>query len=1243
MPYSVRRIYVEKKMEFNAEAQNLFLDLTQNLGIEGLESVRVVYCYDIMGLSDQEYKEVCSTIFQSNYGEEVYHEQLPLDEEDRVFATQYIAGQYDQRAEATAKTIQVITLGDVPKVKTARVIVLKGQLSDEDYDAICRYIINPVESVQIPMEKPQTLFEDMDSSKGISVVEGFIEASREQLEEHMEEMGFAMDLDDLLLCQKYFRDVEQRDPTITEMRMIDTYWSDHCRHTTFLTRLDDINFEPGFADIQIRKAFDEYNKSREYVYENRKKGISLMDIATIAMKEMKKRGMLEDLDESEEINACSIVVKANVNGADQDWLVMFKNETHNHPTEIEPFGGASTCLGGAIRDPLSGRSYVYQAMRITGSGDPRTPIHETLEGKLPQRKITNLAAAGYSSYGNQIGLPAGQVVEIYDPGYVAKRMELGAVVAAAPKENVVRSTPKPGDVVILVGGRTGRDGCGGATGSSKAHTEESMEESGAEVQKGNPAEERKILRLFRKPEVSTLIKKCNDFGAGGVSVAIGELAPGLFIDLDLVPLKYPGLDGTEIAISESQERMAVVVDKDDEAKFIAAARAENLEATTVAVVTEEPRLRMRWKGNLIVDISRDFLDTNGAPKSNGVMVTSPDLEDSFFKQVCCEKDRADESEVGIKDQWIKMLQDLNICSQIGLVQRFDSTIGAATVLMPLGGKNQLTPAEGMVAKLPVLDGETTTGTIMTFGYNPKISSWSPFHGAVYAIVEAIAKITAIGGDYRRVRLSLQEYFERLGKDPGKWGKPFSALLGAYYAQMSLGIPAIGGKDSMSGTFNNISVPPTLVAFGVTAFDVRNTLSPEFKKTGTKVVLIPLARDQWELPVFDELKANYERIGQLIKEGRILAAHSVRAGGVAEAISKMAFGNGIGFEFKDGIEADSLFAPNYGSIVLELEEGQCPKEIFEGIPWVELGSTKVEPVITIDGTHISLDEIIDKWQQPLEDVFPTKVGKKQERTQWLSYNQGTVIKSKPKIAKPRVFIPVFPGTTSEYDLIKAFHSAGGIVETQVFKNLKSDEIKESIQRIEEAISRCQILVLPGSLSIGDEMERTGQFATAVLKHPRLMDAIKNHLENEDGLILGLGGGFETLLNLGLITNEDVQLVLNPLGYHISRIVRVRVTSDLSPWFSKAEVGDIHTTIISHREGCLVAHPDTFETLAHKGQIATQFEDQGQFTIYGIEGLTSPDGRVLGRLGYSERLGINVAVNIPDKGLYDIFESGVGYYR
>ena len=1243
MPNQVRRVFVEKKDQFNVEAENLYRDLTKNLGIEALDKVRVAYAYDIMGLTNDEYRQVCKIIFKPSYSDIIHHENLPIDDGDRILASQFIEGQYDQRADATAKTIQSITLGALPQVRCVKVMVLKGVLSDADYELIKSYIINPVESIWTSMEKAKTLVKDTDSPHEVAVVDGFIKASSQELEDLIERLGFAMDMDDILLCQQYFRDDEKRNPTITEMRMIDTYWSDHCRHTTFLTSLTNVDFEDGFANRVVKKAYEDYKESRRFVYGDKDRDICLMDIATIAMKEMRKRGKLKDLDESEEINACSIVVTANIDGQDQEWLVMFKNETHNHPTEIEPFGGAATCLGGAIRDPLSGRSYVYQAMRITGSGDPRADVRETIEGKLPQLKITNTAAAGYSSYGNQIGLATGQVAEIYDPDYIAKRMELGAVVAAAPRENVVRDIPQPGDLVILVGGRTGRDGCGGATGSSKGHTEESMETSGAEVQKGNPAEERKIQRLFRNPQVSTMIKRCNDFGAGGVSVAIGELADGLTVNLDAVPQKYKGLDGTEIAISESQERMAVVVDKENEESFIAAAKKENLEATTVAVVTQEARLKMHWRGNTIVDISREFLDTNGAPKSNDVKVLSPDEEDNFFTKSSEAWEKDAQTKGNVKDIWFSMLEDLNICSQKGLVQRFDSTIGAGTVLMPLGGKYQLTPAEGMVAKLPVFKGDTTTGTIMAFGYNPNIAKWSPFHGGVYAIVEAIAKITAIGGDFRRVRLSLQEYFERLEKDAKKWGKPFSALLGALMVQTKLEIPAIGGKDSMSGTFNDLSVPPTLVAFGVTTLDVRNVISPEFKKRGSQVVLIPLARDKWDLPNFDELKTNYTRVHDLINDKKILSAHSVRSGGVAEAISKMAFGNKIGFRFGDGVKWESLFSPDYGSIVLEIDEGQDIKELFREISYIELGMTIEQATIEIEGHSLDLEEAVRRWEEPLEEVFPSRASSKAQSGPKYHYKEGIKIKPRIKVAKPRVFIPIFPGTASEYDLIKAFERAGGLVESLVFRNLRPGEIEESIERIAQEIERSQIVVIPEGISIGEEVERTGQFPAAILRNPRVFDAIMEHLKERDGLVLGLGGGFEALLKLGLISSYDIDLTLNPTGFHISSIGEVEITSNLSPWFSEAEVGDNYTVAVSQRQGQLVADPKDIEAMGKSGQIATRFADLNDGSIYGIEGLTSPDGRILGRLGRPERLDSHVAVNIPSKKTYNIFESGVAYYR
>jgi len=1256
----IRRIFVEKKKGFDVEARKLYDDLRENLGIKGLTGVRIINRYDVQGLSDEQYEQARNTIFSEPPVDLVYDEEILIDPDSRVFAIEYLPGQYDQRADAAAQCIQILTHEDRPLVRVAKLIVLDGNISEEDFKKIKKYCINPVESREAVLTKPHTLDMDATTPDDVEVITGFIEMSSSELEEFMNRMGFAMDLDDLLFCQKYFRETEKRDPTITEMRMIDTYWSDHCRHTTFLTQLVDIKFEEGMAQDVIAKVYNSYLKSRDYVYQGREKAICLMDIATIAMKEMKKKGLLNDLDESEEINACSIIVPVDVNGKIEEWLVMFKNETHNHPTEIEPFGGAATCLGGAIRDPLSGRSYVYQAMRITGSGDPRRKIEDTIPGKLPQRKITTGAAAGYSSYGNQVGLATGHVTEIYDEGYVAKRMELGAVIGAVPRKQVVRGTPKPGDVVILLGGRTGRDGCGGATGSSKAHTEESLESCGAEVQKGNPPEERKIQRLFRDPTVTKMIKKCNDFGAGGVSVAIGELADGLKINLDLIPKKYDGLDGTELAISESQERMAVVVEKKDEEAFIQAARKENLEATTVAVVTQEKRLRMYWRNKAIVDISREFLNTNGAAKKASVIVESPKAGDSYFKKAF---ERYGKKDSDLKERWLGVLKDLNVCSQKGLVEMFDSSIGAGTVLMPFGGKYQLTPAEGMVAKIPVMEGDTNTGTVMAHGYNPNIAKWSPFHGAVYAIVEALAKVTAMGGDYRKVRLSLQEYFEKLGNDPKKWGKPLSALLGAYHAQTKLGIPAIGGKDSMSGTFEDLNVPPTLVAFAVGSLDVRDVISPEFKKTDSKVVMVKLNRDENGLPNFDELKNNYACIYQLIKDKKVLAAHTVKSGGIAEAISKMCFGNKIGFIFDDNIPVERLFIPEYGSIILEIDKDENLQQLFNGINYVVLGNTQKEESIVIKDEVILLKEAIVSWTEPLEKVFPTTVQNSKGRVECYNYEKKKYI-SRPLIgrAKPRIFIPVFPGTNCEYDTSRAFEQAGGEVDMMVFRNLTPEEVRESLELMVKKIERSQIIALPGGFSSGDEPEGSGKFIANVFRNPMVKEAVMKLLTIRDGLMLGICNGFQALIKLGLVPYGEIRdidkdsptLTFNTIGRHVSCMVRTRIASTLSPWFSNVKVGDIHTIAVSHGEGRFVAPPDLIANLAKNGQIATQYVDmEGMPTMdmpynpngsyQAIEGITSPDGRVLGKMGHSERIGANVAINVPGDKDQKIFEAGVAYFK
>ncbi len=1254
----VRRVFVEKKKGFDVEAKSLYRDLKYNLGIGALENVRIINRYDIEGLSEEEFEKSKRTIFSEPPVDEVFDEKIDIAENSRVVAIEYLPGQYDQRADSAAQCVQILTHGERPNVKVAKLIVLDGEISDSEFERIKGYLINPIESQEASMDKPESLDVEVNMPEDVKVLTGFIDKSQEELKSFMDEMGLAMSLEDLKFCQLYFRHTEKRDPTYTEIKVIDTYWSDHCRHTTFLTNIAKVEIEDGMFSTPIKNAYDSYIKSRQFVYEDKPKDVCLMDIATIAMKELRKKGYLNDLDESDEINACSIVVNVDVDvdGRNEEWLVMFKNETHNHPTEIEPFGGAATCLGGAIRDPLSGRAYVYQAMRVTGSGDPRRSIQDTLPGKLPQRKITTGAAAGYSSYGNQIGLATGQVAEIYDEDYVAKRMEIGAVIGAAPKKNVVRSRPEPGDVIILLGGRTGRDGCGGATGSSKEHTEESLFTCGAEVQKGNPPTERKIQRLFRNPSVSTMIKKCNDFGAGGVSVAIGELADGLSINLDLIPKKYEGLDGTELAISESQERMAVVVAKEDVNRFIKAARKENLEATTVAVVTAEPRLTMSWRGKTIVSISRDFLNTNGVKQYSDVFVTAPS-ENSYFKIA----GNADSSK-DLEQIWEDRLKDLNICSQKGLVERFDASIGAGTVLMPFGGKYQLSPTEGMAAKIPVLDGDTNTGTLMTYGYNPSIAKWSPFHGAVFAIVESVAKIVAMGGDYKSIRLTLQEYFEKLGKDPKRWGKPFSALLGAYYAQMKLGIPAIGGKDSMSGTFKDMNVPPTLVSFAVNVVDVRNVVSTEFKKTDSNVVLLRLKRDEYELPDFEVLDKNYTRINELIKKGKVLAAQSIRSGGLAEAISKMSFGNMIGFAFKGNIPVNRLFAPEYGSILLEIDKNEDLDKLFEGIDYELMGNTQAKATLDVNGVSMSIKNLIEKWEEPLESIFPTKTEPVEGSPKQYGYEIRNTARPKVSYAKPRIFIPVFPGTNCEYDTAKAFERAGGKPEVFVIKNLTPAEIDKSIDSMAKLIDNSQIIMIPGGFSGGDEPDGSGKFIATAFRNPKVKDAVMRLLKERDGLILGICNGFQALIKLGLVpygeirdlTEESPTLTFNTIGRHVSCMVNTRISSVLSPWFNNVKVGDIHTIAVSHGEGRFVASQELLKTLERNGQIATQYVDldgnasydirfNPNGSIEAIEGITSPDGRVLGKMGHSERIGNNVVKNVPGEKDQKLFEAGVNYFK
>lgn len=1255
----VKRIYVEKKAGFDIEAQGLCGDLQENLGIKGLKAVRIINRYDISGITDEEYIKSRNIIFSEPTVDNVFDEKLEVSAEQRVFAVEYLPGQYDQRADSAAQCMQILTQKERPFILSAKVIVLQGDISDGEFTKVKSYYINPVESREAALEKPEILELGSEVPGDVAILAGFISKNSEELQTLMVDLGLAMSFADLEFCQAYFRDTEKRDPTITEIKVIDTYWSDHCRHTTFLTQIKEVEIEDGHFTKPIQKAYQEYLESQKYVYGDKEKDVCLMDIAVMGMKELRKSGKLDDLDESEEINACSIVVKVDVDGKEEEWLVMFKNETHNHPTEIEPFGGAATCLGGAIRDPLSGRSYAYQAMRVTGSGDPRTKVEDTLPGKLPQRKITIGAAAGYSSYGNQIGLATGQVAEVYDEGFIAKRMEIGAVIAAAPKQNVIRETPVEGDVVILLGGKTGRDGCGGATGSSKEHTEESLLNCGAEVQKGNPPTERKIQRLFRNPTVSTMIKRCNDFGAGGVSVAIGELTDGLEINLDVIPKKYEGLDGTELAISESQERMAVVIAEKNVQAFLDFAKEENLEATIVAKVTSDNRLKMFWRGKPIVDMSRDFLNTNGVKQETNVLVKAPSEGQNYFQSISKlgGQDLADLSEA-----WLANLEDLNVCSQKGMVERFDSTIGATTVLMPFGGKYQATPVEGMVAKIPVLTGDTTTGTAMTYGYNPQLAKWSPFHGALYAVVEAAAKIVTLGGDYRNIRLTLQEYFEKLGKEPAKWGKPFSALLGAYHAQKKLGIPAIGGKDSMSGTFMELNVPPTLVAFAVDVVNAEKIISSEFKRIKSRVVLVPLLRDEEELPDFTLLDRNFGKVTSLIQAGKILAAKTVGIGGIAAAISKMSFGNRIGVIFTSETEPPKLFTADYGSLILEIDGQVDLEEALGEVEYQILGLTQEKPVIAVNGIEISLSDAFAKWTTPLEKIFPTKTEAILEKPKQVHFVGRNTKKSAISLAKPRVLIPVFPGTNCEYDSARAFEKAGGIVDTLVIRNLKAAEIEQSIEALVKKIEGTQIIMLPGGFSAGDEPDGSGKFIATMFRNSKVKEAVMKFLKQRDGLMLGICNGFQALIKLGLVpygeiidmTEDCPTLTYNKIGRHVSCLVQTKVVSNLSPWFNNVEVGDIHHIAVSHGEGRFVASEKEIEKMIRNGQIATQYVDfdgcptydidfNPNGSVHAVEGITSPDGRILGKMGHSERVGSNVGINVPGEKDQRIFQAGINYFK
>ena len=1251
----VKRIFVEKRKGFDVEAVNLLADLKQNLGIKNAEAVRIINRYDISGLDGESFEKAKNTILSETNADTVYDEKISIGDEFKVFAMEYLPGQYDQRADSAAQCVQLLTQGERPQVVTAKVIAVSGNISDTDFEKIKDYLINPVESRLASFEKPESLDMKANVPDNVAVIKGFTVWNDEEMEKYYSSMGFAMTLSDLKFCRDYFRDEEHRDPTVTELRVIDTYWSDHCRHTTFLTRLEKIEIEKGALSEAIENALKEYYSARDEIYgKDTKRDVSLMDMAIIGMKLLRKRGLIPDLDVSDEINACSIEVPVTIDGKTEKWLVQFKNETHNHPTEIESFGGAATCLGGAIRDPLSGRAYVYQAMRVTGSGDPTLPFEKTMKGKLPSRKITTGAAQGYSSYGNQIGLATGQVTELYDMGYAAKRLEIGAVIGASPKENVVRGVPSEGDIIVLLGGRTGRDGCGGATGSSKAHTLESIETCGAEVQKGNPPTERKIQRLFRNEKAAKMIKRCNDFGAGGVCVAIGELADGLDIDLDKVRKKYDGLDGTELAISESQERMAVVLDKSDVDAFIALAGEENLEAYPVAIVAKNPRLTMKWRGDVIVSLSREFLNTNGVTQVATSYITAPDADNCYRTSVPKALEGLD-----TKTAFKKNLSRLECCSQRGLVERFDASIGAATVMMPFGGKTQLTPEDAMAAKLPLLKGETDDATAMSYGYIPGISRWSPFHGAAYAVTESLSKLAAIGADPLTSRLTFQEYFERLHEVPSRWGKPTAALLGALTAQINMGIPSIGGKDSMSGSFEDLDVPPTLVSFAVAMTKASKTISAEFKKSGSKVVYIPLPEDKATgLPAWEELKKVYKAIYALANDGKILAASVVREGGAAATVARMSFGNKIGFEFKNELTAKELFAPLSGSFVVELADGAEISDIL----YYDLGTTVDAETITVNGETLTIDELIEEWNFKLEGVFPTKSYCPANEQEIPLYTERNTSSPVIKTAKPKVFIPVFPGTNCEIDTARAFEKAGAEPELLIIKNLTPAAIEETISEMVKLIDDAQMVMLPGGFSGGDEPDGSGKFIATTFRNPRVSEAVARLLNQRDGLMLGICNGFQALIKLGLVPYgeirelkaDDPTLTFNTIGRHISHMAYTRVTSTKSPWFSSVNAGDVFSVPISHGEGRFVVSDEMLQKLIANGQIATQYVDLNgkqadtiEFnpngSVCAIEGITSPDGRVLGKMGHSERKGDNLYKNVPFEKDQKIFESGVKYFK
>ena len=1250
---NVKRVYSEKKPEFAVKAKELSEEISSYLNIDTVTNVRVLIRYDIEGITEDTYRKALVTVFSEPPVDIVYEEDFEHRPGEHVFAVEFLPGQFDQRADSAVQCVKLLREDEDVEIKTATVYAVEGSLTDSQLESIKNFCINPVDSREAKMDKPETLVTIFPDPADVKIFDGFKDMPETELKELYSSLGLAMTFKDFLHIQKYYHDEEHRDPSMTEIRVLDTYWSDHCRHTTFSTELKNIRFGEGYYRKPIEDSFDKYKETFGELYAGRDdKFVCLMDIALMAMKKLKKDGKLQDMEVSDEINACSIVVPVTIDGVTEEWLVNFKNETHNHPTEIEPFGGAATCLGGAIRDPLSGRTYVYQAMRVTGAADPTVSLDKTMAGKLPQKKIVREAAHGYSSYGNQIGLATGYGKEIYHPNYAAKRMEIGAVMGAAPRSAVIRETSDPGDIIILLGGRTGRDGCGGATGSSKAHTEKSIDTCGAEVQKGNAPTERKIQRLFRRPEVSRLIKKCNDFGAGGVSVAIGELADGLRVSLDKVPKKYAGLDGTELAISESQERMAVVVDPKDVKAFLEYANEENLEAVEVAVVTEEKRLILEWRGKEIVNISRAFLDTNGAHQETTVAVDIPNRKDSILVR---------EEVKDVREKWLDMLKDLNVCSQKGLVEMFDGSIGAASVFMPHGGKYQKTETQAMVAKLPVLTGDCDTVSMMSYGFDPYLSTWSPYHGAIYAVTESIAKIVAAGGDYSKIRFTFLEYFRRMTVDPHRWSQPFAALLGAYSAQLGYGLPSIGGKDSMSGTFEDIDVPPTLVSFAVDIAKEKDIITPELKKAGDKLVWLRIETEKYDIPVYEKDMDQYGKFTEDIHSGKIVAAYALDRHGIAAAVSKMAFGNGMGVKIEHDVDARDLFAPAFGDIIAEVPADKVSEL---GITYTVIGEVTDSAAIEYNDVKIALDEAVSAWEETLEKVFPTNSGAEGQdaKVETGLYDTSDIYICDHKIAQPTVFIPVMPGTNCEYDSAKAFERAGAKVITKVFRNMSASDIVDSVEVFEKAIEQSQIIMFPGGFSAGDEPDGSAKFFATAFKNAKMKEAVEKLLNERDGLELGICNGFQALIKLGLVPKGEITgqqpdsptLTYNTIGRHISKMVYTKVVTNKSPWLREAELGGVYTNPASHGEGRFVANKEWLDKLFANGQVATQYCDpEGNITMNeewnvngsycAIEGITSPDGRVLGKMAHSERRNRSVAMNIYGEQDMKIFESGVKYFK